>query len=83
MIGLLIPLRWWRVTGTPTYSEAPERRYVWAPPLVTASEAHPIDMQAAALPQPSEVSIPADPTLSVVTPEPGSVVPPFEPIGIA
>lgn len=52
MIGLLVPLRWWRGGGTPTYSEAPERRYVWAPPEVRLAEAHPLAGDATADPYP-------------------------------
>jgi hypothetical protein len=41
MIGLLIPLRWWRGAGAPTYVDAPADRYVWAPPQNEEFEAAP------------------------------------------
>lgn len=85
MIGLLLPLRWMLYQGatpTPVYGDAPEQRYVWAPPVVTASEVFPIDPQAEAIGI-AAATVQDDPTFSVVTPEAPAVVPPFEPLGIA
>lgn len=83
MIGLLVPLRWWRGTGTPTYSEAPQRRYVWAPPDPHESTVAPGPDPASVLPQPGIAIVAAVPTISVVHPLSTAVVPPFAPLSIA
>jgi len=78
MLGLLIPLRFWRGGApAPTYVDAPAERYVWAPPDVRDVEVAPgdpplvVEPLISALvtdPMPSEF-VAAEPDRFVVPPE--------------
>lgn len=69
MLLLLIPLRWWRSAGTPTYVDAPDDRYVWAPPDVRASVFTPIEPVVTIEPDPAPAVWDESATVAVFGPD--------------